>query len=426
MGNNAKKILLKNTIMLYVMRFSSYFFSFVSVPYQTRVLGTIPYGALGIATAFMLYFQLFLDFGFILSATEDVSKNIGNKKELSRIYSSVQYIKVVFSIVSVVIMFGICTIFEQYNDYPLYFWYLASTIINAFFPDFLYRGLEDMAPITYRSVATKALSTVLIFIFLKEPDDYLVVPILITLGNVVGLIWTSFDVKKRFDVNFVKPEISHIIQSLKRSATFFLSRIASTVFTATNTIILGLIDPIGATVGLYTSAYKLVSTGQSALSPIADSVYPYMIRNKDFKLIKKMLLIFMPIISAGCVLIFIFADSLCALVFGKEFRDAGGILRAMLPLAITTLPEYLLGFPSLSAINKTKFANYSIYFSTIVHLIIMVILLATHQLTAVKLALLLSLASFNNTIFRLISLIYFMKKEKNEPVEKKVLKEEVN
>lgn len=412
MGN--KSVLLKNTIMLYVLRFSSYFFSFIIVPYQTRVLGTVVYGIIGIATAFMLYFQLFLDFGFILSATEDVSKNKNDIQELKRIYSSTTYIKIAFTIVSFIAMILICISFKNYSDYKLYLWFLAATVFNAFLPDFLYRGMEDMSPITFRSVATKAFSVLLTFVFLKKPEDYLVIPILMTIGNVLGLTWTLIDVKNRFGIVLLKPDLQHIKITLNRSSTYFLSRIANTIFTATNTIILGIIDPVGISVGLYTAAYKLVNTGQSALSPIADSIYPYMIKNKDFKLIKKILMIAMPIIGVGCLIIFIFADDVCGIFFGEEFRDAGTILKAMLPLAFFTLPDYLLGFPTLSALGKTKYANYSIYFSTVIHIIILLLLLMLGKLSAFTLAILLSLAGINDTLYRLVAVIHIYQKNRGE------------
>src|SRR5574344_270561 len=98
-----KKILLKNTIMLYIMRFSTYFFGFISVPYQTRVLGSQAYGKVALAMALMLYFQLIIDFGFILSGTQEIAKNSDNKKEVETIYSSIQYIKLGLIFVSFII-----------------------------------------------------------------------------------------------------------------------------------------------------------------------------------------------------------------------------------------------------------------------------------------------------------------------------------
>ena len=65
--------LLSNTVMLYIMQFSTYLFSFITVPYLTRVLGVQLYGKIGVAVANMAYFQLLMDFGFLLSATEDIS-----------------------------------------------------------------------------------------------------------------------------------------------------------------------------------------------------------------------------------------------------------------------------------------------------------------------------------------------------------------
>ncbi len=171
-----------------------------------------------------------------------------------------------------------------------------------------------------------------------------------------------------------------------------MSRIAGTVYTATNTIILGFIDPTGGTAGYYTAAYKLISTGQSALSPIADSVYPYMVRNKDFSVIKKTLKFMMPIIIIGCVFFGIFAEPLCSLIFGKEFSETANILRAMLPAAILTLPDYLLGFPSLGAIGMSKHANYSIYLSAIIHILNLIVLLICGQLNVYTLAGLISVA----------------------------------
>ena len=64
---------LKNTAALYILQFSSYFFSFLTVPYLTRVLDVEIYGMLGVASTLMVYFQLFLDFGFLLYATAAIS-----------------------------------------------------------------------------------------------------------------------------------------------------------------------------------------------------------------------------------------------------------------------------------------------------------------------------------------------------------------
>ena len=85
------------------------------------------------------------------------------------------------------------------------------------------------------------------------------------------------------------------------SCFFFYSRIASAVFTATNTFILGMIYGSGAAiVGLYSTAEKVVTMAKQAITPVTDSLYTYMVRNRNFKLIKKLLIIGMPVLFVGC------------------------------------------------------------------------------------------------------------------------------
>lgn len=398
-----KKTLLKNTFMLYLLRFSTYFFSFITVPYQTRIMGKEIYGKIGLATALMMYFQLFLDFGFLLSGTEEVSKNKDNKSKLCEIFTSITVLKVFFSLISVGVLCIVCNVFSQYEkDKTLYMLFLIQTMISSFLPDYLYRGMEDMSMVTYRTVFVKGLFTILIFVFLKKPEDYLRVPLISALGEFCAVAWSWVDLKMRYKISLVRTNSRLIWRYLKKSSQFFLSRIASTLYTATNTVILGYIDPAGGSVGLYTAANKLITTGQSALAPISDSMYPYMIKNKDFKLVKKVLGVCMPIICVGVLGIALWAEPFCILIFGKEFEGTGTILRAMLPIAVLTLPDYILGFPTLGAMGKSQHANISVYVSAGIHAINLSVFLVTGKLNAITLAWLTSIAVFVEVLYRLI------------------------
>lgn len=401
-----KKQLFQNTIMLYIMQFSNYLFAFIVIPYQTRIMGPTFYGKIGFATAMMVYFQLLIDFGFILSATEDVSKNIHNRMKLRRIYTSIIVLKIILSVLALVILLMICLISNQIREnYDLYFLYLIGVIIFSFLPDYLYRGLEIMSEITYRTIFVKGFYTIMIFIFLKKPEQYLLVPIITIIGNLVAVIWANIHVQRKLGIKLTKITINDLKINFKKSATFFLSRIATTIYTATNTIILGFIDQTGRIVGYYTASDKLIGAGKGALAPISDSIYPYMIKYKDFKLIKKILLMLMPIIVTTCIIIFIYAEKICVLLFGSEFVQASSILRAMLPSAIVTLPLYLFGFPTLSSMGLSKYANLSIYFGTAIHIFNLTILYFTGNLNMVSLALLTSVADIMILLYR-IYIIY--------------------
>lgn len=408
--SSKKKTLMKNTIMLYILTFSNYFFGFITVPYQTRILGPEFYGKIGFAMAFATYFQLFLDFGFLLSATEDVSKNRTEKKELGKILTAVNYSKMILITIAVIVLTTICITIPKFrNDYMLYVLYFVYVSINCFLPDFLYRGLEDMKMITYRTVLIKLIFTILIFVFLKNKSQYYLVPIMNILGALVAVIFAYIHVKRKLNIKYQKVNKKYILETLKKSSTFFLSRIATTIYGATNTFILGFIYPTGNVVGLYTGADKLVSTGKSALSPISDSVYPYMVKNKDFKLIKKILLIFMPIIILGCTIIGIFSKEVCHIILGKEFINASNILRLMLPILVITLPNYLLGFPTMSPLGISKYANISVIIGSIIQIVNIIILAIIRKLNIYSICIITIITELS---ILLIRIYYIFKKTK--------------
>ena len=105
---SSKKVLLQNTFMLYLLTFSNYFLSLIVVPYETRVLGPAVSGALGAATAIMVYFQLVIDFGFLLSGTQEVARSRDDKKEVSRIFTATTLAKILLIVLSLVVLLLLC------------------------------------------------------------------------------------------------------------------------------------------------------------------------------------------------------------------------------------------------------------------------------------------------------------------------------
>ncbi len=402
MKNSKKeKVLLKNTIMLYILTFSSYLFNFVTVPYQTRVLGPVICGVLGVAVATMMYFQHFMDFGFLLSATEDISRNREDREYVSKKLTSVFIIKIFFAIISFIIVVLLTTFVPSFaKNRDVFIVYILAYIAYAFLPDYFFRGIEKMSAVTIRTVVVKGISCLLTFIFMRNEDDYIVVPVLLLVGNVCAVIWAYAYIFKKLGYNFKKVSRKEVLGDLKRSSYFFYSRIATTVYSTTNTLILSFIDTAGTMTGYYTTADKVVSAAKSGLTPISDSVYPYMVKNKNFGLVKKIMLLVEPIIILGCVVLFIFAEPVCVIAFGKEYAGTAPILRAFLPTIVAILPNYIFGFPTLGAMGISKYANYSIFFGTGVQVCGLVILFTTGNLSAVSLALMTSISEWSIMLFR--------------------------
>ena len=170
--NTGLKSLFSNTIMLYILQISGYVFPLITFPYLTRVLGPDRYGILVFANATMTYFQLLVDFGFLLSATKECSINRGDKKKLGEIVSSVVQAKLLLVFVGfaiTVILVSFVDVFAKKRLFMLFSY--ISVFLSIFIPDYLFRGLERMSIITYRTIIAKAIYTMLIFVIVKTPDE---------------------------------------------------------------------------------------------------------------------------------------------------------------------------------------------------------------------------------------------------------------
>ena len=397
--------LLKNTVMLAILQLSTFALPFATVPYQTRILGPDVYGIVGAATAIMVYFQLFVDFGFLLSATEEVSTHREDRNHLRKILTGVTLNKLALALFSCGVLLVLCRVIPAWRGRTtLYFLFFLSTVLTSLMPDYLYRGLEQMTAITLRTVCIRAFFTAAVFLLLKKPSDIYIIPVLNIIGNGVAVVVAYWDLAKRFSIGFTRVTFSDIFSRLKSSATFFLSRFATTAYTAMNTVILDGISAGGSVTGYYTSADKLLTTGRNLLSPISDSLYPYMAKNRDFKLVKKLLLFAMPPIILFCSAVFFTAEWLCALVFGQAFAPTGQILRLMLPAAVFALPNYILGFPTLGAMGLSRYANYSVIFGSVFHILCLGILWLTNTISMLTLAALVSVTELMILLFRIVAI----------------------
>ena len=404
--STTNKRLLSNTGFLYLMTISVQILNLLTIPFLTRVLGPAVYGRIGLAQGYMSYVQIILDFGFILSATQMISEHSNDKKVASMVIASVSTIKLFLTGI-VAIVFVLLYVFEFFDksNAMIIFIYLIAYLFNALLPDYYYRGIEDMKITSIRTVIIRVLFTILIFVCVKNQRDYIFVPLSFLVGSIVALLFSVIDIKVRYKIKLIVPQMAHIKALFKTSIPFFVSRFASTFYQALDVIILGRVYGSAPVVGYYTSCDKAITLSKMASSPIADSLYPYMLKNKNFKLVKKILLLCMPIITGGVILIAIFAEPLCVFAFGKEYAGAGNVLRLLLPIAWVILPTYIIAFPVMSPLGLVKYANRSNIIGMFIQISGLIILKFVGVLNVYTICGLTSLTEVSVFVYRLLTVM---------------------
>jgi PST family polysaccharide transporter len=417
-----EKRLFNNTVMLYIMMVSTQLINLATVPYLTRVLGAISYGKIGVATSYMAFVQIIIDLGFILSATRKVAEHRNDKNYLSELFTSVTIAKCGLAFfVSIIFIAHVKVSSNLRDDYLFYVLYLASFVFNGLLPDFMYRGLENMKAITYRTVAIRSFSAALIFLFVHNSNDYCLVPIFNLFGNFIAVIVMYIHMKSKYHIYFCKVRFAAVLSHVKDSLQFFASRISGTVYQSSNTIILSYLYNGTAIIGFYAAAIKIVALVKSGSSPIADSLFPYMVQNKNFKLIKKILLIVMPIIIIAVVICAIFANQICVFLFGAEYYEAGLILFLLLPYILVIFPTYILAFPVMVPMGLAKYANFSNVFGLGLQFILIITFVLTGKLNVYTLCIATSTTEVAVFAYRLYYVLKYRERLSSGPYSKNLI-----
>lgn len=388
MGNKtASKTLVKNTSMLYIMNIAKITLPLITLPYLTRVLSKDSYGVVSYVKAVMQYMQVVVDFGFILSATKDIVNVRGDKKAVSEVVGDTLLAKMLLLSAAFVVLTVMTIAIPLLRENVLYTMLSFVVVgLTCFLMDFLFRGLEEMQVITVRYVIMKSIAAALTFVFVKDDSDLLWIPILEIIGSLAAIVLVFAEMKKR-GIGIKITGLKSAAAKLKDSAVFFLSNMASTTFTALNTLLIGIfID--AQHVAEWSVCLQMVSAVQAMYTPVTDGIYPYMVKNKDWGLIKKTAKIYMTLITAGCIFTFFAARIALLIIGGEKYVSAVPLLRAFIPLLFFSFPAMLMGWPALGAIGKVKETTATTVITAGLQIGGMILLLLIGQFDVMNLALL--------------------------------------
>ncbi|MDP8265845.1 MAG: flippase [Candidatus Aceula meridiana] len=355
-----RRRLLENFFSLSFLQAASYILPLITLPYLVRVLGVEKFGLIAFAQAFIQYFVVLTDYGFDLSATREVSIHRGNKEKLSVIVSSVFVIKSLFLIISMVILAVVLLMVPKFRmDWLIYVFSFGIVFDNVLFPVWFFQGIENMKYITIRNVVAKLVFTLLIFVFIREQSDYLKVPLINSLGMIVSGIIGAIPVFFSFGLSFRRPRLEDIRRQLGSGWHIFVSRLAISLYTTTNTVVLGLFLN-NTVVGYYAAGDRIVRMLTRMLEPGFRAAYPYITKKvaesqqlaiqtlrKVFK-ISFLISIFIFIVFLTC------SSAIVRIVLGAQFSESLIIVRILSLLLVIIPASYIFANLGLLSFRLDK------------------------------------------------------------------------
>ncbi|MBP8959041.1 MAG: flippase [Bacteroidales bacterium] len=380
-----KKQLFSNFFSLSVLQAANYLLPLITLPYLVRVLGPEKYGLIAFAQAFVAYFQILTDYGFNLSATREISINRENKEKVSEIFSSVMTIKFCLLILSLIIMSVIIFLFAKFRrDSLLYYLTFGMVVGQVLFPVWFFQGMERMKYITYLNIGAKLFFTILIFVFIHQASDYIYVPLINSLGFIVAGIFGIWVVFKEFKINFKVPSLTELQHQLKEGWHIFISTIAISFYTVSNTFILGLFTN-NTIVGYYSGAEKIIKAFQGLFTPVSQTIYPYISKlaneskEKAIKFIREVTMYVGGVTFVFSLAIFLLGDVIVNILLGEQYESSIVVLKILAFLPFIVGLSNIFGIQTMLTFDyKRAFSNILII-ASIVDLLLAIILVPIYQ-----------------------------------------------
>ena len=336
----------KNSAMLMAMNIAKMIFPLLTLPYLTRVLSKDCYGSVVYVKSVITYLQILVDFGFVLSATKDIVRARHDKAAQEKIIGDVLLARLWLSGAALAVLVILTAALPILRARPLLaLLSFLPVFLTLFLFDFLFRGLERMEAIAMRFVVMRGISTALTFVVIHSDADVLLIPLLDTLGSLVAVLMVVPQFKQLGLRVRLSRDAAAAWAMLKDSAVYFASNVASTSFSALNTLLLGIILTTQE-VAYWGVCIQAVAAVQALYTPITDSLYPVMVRERKFSRIKKMVKLFLPLVLTGCIAAYFLADFGIMLIGGKGYAPAARIFRYLIPVLFFSFFAMLFGWPT--------------------------------------------------------------------------------
>lgn len=359
-SNEEHKRLAVNIFSLGILQGTNYILPLLTFPYLVRILGPDYFGLIAFATATTMYFVLITDYGFNLSATHQISIHRMDRNKVNEIFSSVMIIKTSLMVLSLISMLLLVFIFERFNQHwEVYIFSFGSVIGQLLFPVWLFQGMESMKYITYLNIVTKIFFTACIFYFVKEQSDYLLVPIITSLGLIMAGLWSLYIAKKKFNVSFIWQKTDSVKLQLFEGWYVFFSSIAISLYTVSLTFILGLLTN-NTVLGYFSSADKIVQAFKGLYQPVGQAIFPLIGKklHEDKNLGMTFVQKITRIVGFGMFLIsiilFLTAESIVNSLLGNQYQGAIVLIQIMSPLPFIIALSNIYGIQTMVNLGYKK------------------------------------------------------------------------
>ncbi len=381
MGFIMSKSLGKNALFNAIYNVSNIVFPFIINIYASRILLADGIGKVGYGQNIASYFVALATLGLPTYGAREISKErdeTGKNKTFTELLI-INTITTIFAIICYLIL--VLSQPKLAENQTLYWICGIQIFLNFINIDWLYVGFEEFQYIAIRRILIKFVSLILIFLFVKRQEDYLVYALITTVGISINYLFNIIHAKKYISLYFKGLRFRRHVKPL---VILGLSMFLSTAYSRVDVTMLGAMLT-ESTIGIYNNAHKIVEIVITLCISVTGIFFPrlsyYYSHNKSefLKLLSNGIRIISFICFPAFIGFWIVSPYVITICYGDSFSAAGITARIFAPLIIIRgFGDLLCSQLAVATGNEGK--RTTIYFfAAVINIILNVLLIPSLQ-----------------------------------------------
>ncbi|MFH4451957.1 oligosaccharide flippase family protein [Vibrio alginolyticus] len=335
---------------------------FIIYPYLIRIYGPEHYGDYVYSMAVLAFAQVFINYGFDLSATKLVAESKSDEEKKSKIFFNVLYCKLLISVVSGFIFVSLFILLDMDVSISLYLYCLSNVVIDSLYPFYYFTAIEKQLTSLKIQVFTKFIFMSLVFSLVNETSNINLIPILYLVGSIAALI-LSFAFLKKNGLRLVPVDIKYITFLIIDGISCFLSRLSSVLNVKMGMVFLGS-SSNSVVVSQFDLSQKLIDLARVPVDIINQIIFPKVVINKELKIAYVTLFLFCIYGLLFVGVVYLFGEKIVLLIGGHELVSSSQYFKLMSWLVPLSAGSWIVGNNILIAFGHPRLFLYSTLIST--------------------------------------------------------------